>query len=93
MDPDRNNRPVSTQLPELSFPGVLTEKYVRYESADTYASAKTLLVLVTPKAVDLLEGDLVTVTEGAAKAIYNVQARHTLDAFKNEYEILWSRDV
>ena len=93
VDPDRNNRPVSTQLPELSFPGVLTEKYVRYESADTYASAKTLLVLVTPKAVDLLEGDLVTVTEGAAKAIYNVQARHTLDAFKNEYEILWSRDV
>ena len=93
VDPDRNNRPVSTQLPELSFPGVLTEKYVRYESADTYASAKTLLVLVTPKAVDLLEGDLVTVTEGAAKATYNVQARHTLDAFKNEYEILWSRDV
>ena len=30
VDPDRNNRPVSTQLPELSFPGVLTEKYVRY---------------------------------------------------------------
>ena len=93
VDPDRNNRPVSTQLPELSFPGVLTEKYARYESADTYASAKTLLVLVTPKAVELLEGDLVTVTEGAAKAVYNVQARHTLDAFKNEYELLWSRDV
>lgn len=93
VDPERNNRPISTQLPEISFPGVLTEKYVRHAAEDTYANAKTLLVLVTPKAIELLEGDLITILDGPAAAVYNVQARHVLDEFKNEYEILWSRDV
>ena len=48
---------------------------------------------MTPKAVTLKEGDLVTVKEGPAAAVYNVQACHVLDEFKNEYEILFSRDV
>lgn len=39
VDPERNNRPISTQLPEISFPGVLTEKYVRHAAEDTYAKA------------------------------------------------------
>ena len=87
------NRPEKQEKPEQTFPAVLTEKYVRYETEDSYAKARRLLVLVTPKAVELLEGDLVTVTEGPAAAVYNVQARHVLDEYKNEYEILYSRDI
>lgn len=87
------NRPEKQEKPERTFPGVLTEKYVRYETEDSYAKAKRLLVLVTPKAVELLEGDLVTVTQGPAAAVYNVQTRHVLDEYKNEYEILYSRDI
>lgn len=87
------NRPVKQEKPEQIFPGVLTEKYVRYEAEDSYAKAKRLLVLVTPKEVELLEGDLVTVTEGLAAAVYNVQTRHVLDEYKNEYEIMYSRDI
>ena len=89
----QGNRPVKQELPSQTFPGVLTEKYVRYEQEDTYAKSRRCLVLVTPKAVTLKEGDLVTVKEGPAAAVYNVQACHVLDEFKNEYEILFSRDV
>lgn len=89
----QGNRPVKQELPSQTFPGVLTEKYVRYEQEETYAKARRCLVLVTPKAVILKEGDLVTVKEGPAAAVYNVQACHVLDEFKNEYEILFSRDV
>ena len=89
----QGNRPVKQELPPQTFPSVLTEKYVRYEQEDTYAKARRCLVLVTPKTVTLKEGDLVTVKEGPAAAVYNVQACHVLDEFKNEYEILFSRDV
>lgn len=87
------NRPVKQENPEQTFPGVLTEKYARYETEDSYAKARRLLVLVTPKEIDLLEGDLLTVTDGPAAAVYNVQTRHVLDEFKNEYEIMYSRDI
>lgn len=87
------NRPVKQKKLEQTFPGVLTEKYVRYEIEDSYAKARRLLVLVTPKEIDLVEGDLVTVTDGPAAAVYNVQTRHVLDEFKNEYEIMYSRDI
>lgn len=87
------NRPQVTEGPRVTFPGVLTEKYVRYAQVDSYARAETLCVLVTPKAVELLEGDLATVEEGPAAGLYNVQACHVLDAFKNEYEIARRRDV
>ena len=89
----QGNRPVKQELPSQTFPGVLTEKYVRYEQEDTYAKSRRCLVLVTPKTVTLKEGDLVTVKEGPAAVVYNVQACHVLDEFKNEYEILFSRDV
>ena len=87
------NRPEKAELPPVTFPGILTEKYVRYEQEDTYAKARRGLVLVTPKAIELSEGALVTVTEGPAKAVYNVQVRHVLDMHKNEYEMDFSRDV
>lgn len=87
------NRPEKAELPPVTFPGILTEKYVRYEQEDTYAKARRGLVLVTPKPIVLHEGDLVTVMEGPAAAVYNVRALHVLDEFKNEYEMDFSRDV
>lgn len=87
------NRPQKHEKPPVTFPGVLTEKYVRYETEDTYAMARRGLVLVTPKPIRLSEGYLVTVQDGPAAAIYNVKACHVLDPFKNEYEIEYSRDV
>lgn len=87
------NRPSRTPLEPVTFPGVLTDKYQGYSRTDTHAQVQSGLVLVTPKAVRLREGDLVTVTGGPAAAVYNVQAGHLLDQYKNEYEMDWSRDV
>lgn len=95
VDKANGNRPIKVQAPTVTFPGVLTEKYQRsqYDREDTHAKATSTYILVTPKAVVLEEGDLVTVKEGPAKAVYNVQGSHVLDRYKNEYEIVWSRDV
>lgn len=87
------NRPQKHEAAPVTFPGVLTEKYVRHETEDTYARARRTLVLVTPKPIRLREGALVTVQEGPAAAVYNVQTCHVLDAYKNEYEMEYSRDV
>jgi hypothetical protein len=65
------------------FPGVLTEKYVGHETPDLHAEVVTDYVLVTPKAVTLAPGSLVT----AAERFYRVLAPHELDPWKNEYEI------
>lgn len=87
------NRPQKVERDPVTFPGVLTEKYVKYEKEDTFAKARRGLVLVTSKPIQLREGDLVTVQAGPAAAVYNVQVCHVLDAYKNEYEMEFSRDV
>ncbi len=87
------NRPQKVERDPVTFPGVLTEKYVKYEKEDTFAKSRRGLVLVTAKPIRLREGDLVTVQAGPAAAVYNVQACHVLDAYKNEYEMEFSRDV
>lgn len=93
VDKANGNRPTKVQAPTVTFPGVLTEKYVGYDREDTHAKVSSTYILVTPKAVVLEEGDVVTVQDGPAKAVYNVQGRHVLDRYKSEYEIVWSRDV
>lgn len=93
VDKANGNRPIKVQASTVTFPGVLTEKYVGYTREDTHAKTTSTYILVTPKAVVLEEGDVVTVQEGPAKAVYNVQGSHVLDRYKNEYEIVWSRDV
>lgn len=87
------NRPIREKGPEIQFPCILTEKYVGYEREASHATASVTYVLVTPKAVKLSEGDLVTISEGNAPGIYNIQKCHRLDDYKNEYEITFSRDV
>ncbi|WP_312637140.1 hypothetical protein [Oscillibacter sp.] len=71
-----------------SFPGVLTEKYFKSEPERPHTVTTVAYVLVTPKAIELDPGSLV---EAGGKA-YSVQACHTLDQWKNEYEILRKED-
>ena len=68
---------------------MLTEKYVRYEQPDPYAVNRLTYVLVTPKAVVLQRGGLVTVNG----VNYEVQTAHTLDQWKNEYEVFRTDDL
>lgn len=70
------------------FPGVLTEKYLGYTQERPQASTTVTYVLVTPKAIDLALGSLV---EAGCKN-YEVQVCHTLDPWKNEYEIQRKED-
>ena len=86
-------RPTTAETMRLTFPGVLTEKYARYEREETHAEGETGYVLVTPKAITLKAGDLVTVQEGPGKDVYHVTARHVLDPYKNEYEVACRGDV
>lgn len=87
------NRPQTADVLALSFPAVLTEKYAKYQREETFDAAETAYVLVTPKAILLEEGDLVTVTEGPAAGVYHLTVRHVLDEYKNEYEIVRRGDI
>lgn len=86
-------RPTTAETMRVIFPGVLAEKYARYEREETHAENATSYVLVVPKEIQLKAGDLVTVQEGPAQGVYNVQICHVLDPYKNEYEIAWRGDV
>ena len=87
------NRPRTAETLRVTFPGVLAEKYARYEREADHAENETRYVLVTPKAIQLRAGDLVTVQEGPARGVYHVAVCHVLDPYKNEYEIVWRGDV
>lgn len=73
----------------LQFPGILTEKYLKWEQPEPYSVNQLTYVLVTPKVIDLRRGGLVWV----AGAHYEVQVAHTLDEYKNEYEIFRTEDL
>ncbi len=67
----------------MTFPGVLTEKYLAHRQEWPMSVNDLELVLVVPKAVQLRPGRLVECL-GAA---WEVLVAHELDEFKNEYEI------
>lgn len=69
------------------FPAVLTEKYVKFSQENPMAQNTLLHVLITPKCINLREGDVVEV-DGA---IYCVQIGHRMDLAKNEFEV-WRRE-
>lgn len=69
--------------PAEQFPGILTEKYLKHEQLTPMSRNVLQLALVTPKAITLNPGDLVE-TQGVK---WEVTVAHTLDQFKNEYEI------
>lgn len=92
IDKNRQNRPSRTALPALQFPGVLTEKYLGYETENHHAVNETTYVLVAPKEIGLAPGDLVSKLD-TPEETYVIQVAHTLDEWKNEYEIARKEDV
>lgn len=68
---------------EMTFPGVLTEKYVRHAQEWPMSVNDISLVLVVPKAIKLRPGCLVALKD----SLWEVLIPHELDPYKNEYEI------
>lgn len=81
---DEKGHPKNVQTPLVNFPAVLTEKYLRAEQLEPQTAVESLMVLVTPKAILLKTGDLVTV-EGIT---YAVLICHPTGEWANEYEIV-----
>ena len=73
----------------VEFPAILTEKYLGFVQNVPMAQTETTYVLVTPKRIELREADLVDVAGGR----YAVRVCHTLDEYKNEYEIHRKKDL
>lgn len=86
-------RPVTEETMRVTFPGVLTERYIRFERENTHDESDVSYVLVTGKPIALQPGDLVTITDGQAPGVYHVTAGHKLDEWKNEYEIMQRGDI
>lgn len=95
VDRERRNSPKREKLPPVHFPAVLTEKYLGHEPPEDlgHAVSETRYVLVTPKAVQMAQGDLVTTREVYIAGTYVVETCHCLDAYKNEYEVYRKGDV
>lgn len=71
------------------FPAVLTEKWSGYQREDSHGETNMGFVFVTPKAVTLRVGDLLT----SGGRVYAVETAHELDEYKNEYEAAWRGDA
>ncbi len=84
------NNPVTVQQPLTEFPACVTEKYMGFSVQQPQSQVAETLVLVCPKSVALKTGDLVTV---GARGVYAVTVPHTLDAFKNEYEVVATKEA
>jgi hypothetical protein len=83
------NRPVYSNPYTVTFPGCLIEKYMGHTQGDPMASIEKRYVLVTPKAIELLTGELVTISNNT----YTILIPHVLDEYKNEYEIIERKDA
>lgn len=70
---------------EIQFPAVITEKYMGHAQAEPMAQNAVQLVLVTPSAVKLALGSLVTVGEDPEP--FWVKIPHEMDPYKHEYEV------
>ncbi len=70
---------------EIRFPAVVTERYQGHEQMEPMARNAVRLVLVTPKAVKLKLGSLVTLGENQNS--FWVKVAHEMDPYKQEYEI------
>jgi len=77
------NRPVETATGTVTFPGCLIEKYLGHNRGESMAEEEQRFVLVAPKPIELVSGELVKV-DGQP---YEVLLAHKLDEYKNEYEI------
>lgn len=73
----------------MRFPACLTEKYVQYEAMMPMDVNRVRYVLVTPKAMQLAPGHILDISGTA----YHILLAHTLDGYKNEYEIMRTVDL
>jgi hypothetical protein len=83
------NRPVASAPVIFEFPGVLAQKYVRWQQQEPNAVAEDGLILTTPKEIALATGDIIKI----AGAPYAVRACYTLAAYRNDYEIVKEADT
>jgi hypothetical protein len=83
------NRPIYSEDTTVTFPGCLTEKYLGHTQGEPMATNETRHVLVTPKLIILVVGELVTINNTS----YTVIIPHLLDEYKNEYEIMVKEDT
>lgn len=72
--------------PDVLFPAAITEKYLGYAQERPMAESTVTYVLVTPKVITLRPSDLVSNLD-TAPGTYVVTCCHTIDPWKNEYEI------
>lgn len=86
---DELNRPVYDNGTQITFPGYLTEKSLEFTQANPMSYRESKYVLITPKAIVLKSGDLVTVNG----ITYKVIIPHALNEYKNEYEIMVKEDI
>ncbi|MEA5136469.1 MAG: hypothetical protein VB035_10085 [Candidatus Fimivivens sp.] len=84
------NNPVRVQEALCSFPACVTEKYMGFSVQQPQSQVEETLVLVCPKTVVLKTGDLVTV---GTRGVYAVTVPHTLDDYKNEYEVVATKEA
>ena len=89
VDPVLCRDKTDDQEPGAAFPGILTEKYAKWEQPEPYSINRLTYVLVAPKVIRLQRGGLVAV-DGVN---YEIQVAHTLDPYKNEYEIVRTEDL
>lgn len=81
---DAYNRPIYDEISHtIRFPACMTEKYIRQTQEQPMTTIESCYVLVTPKEIELLTGEIVIIND----AKYEVIVSHTLDEYKNEYEI------
>lgn len=94
-----NKSSVEELVEAFRYPGILTEKYLRFAQEEPMARTETMMVLVTPKPILMDSGDLVAIGEPPGEGDedfrirYAVQVCHMLDEYKNEYEIYRKDDT
>jgi hypothetical protein len=86
---DSLNRPVYSAPENITFPGCLVEKYAGHKQENPMAIIEMRYVVVTPKVIELEIGELITIDN----VNYEVLVKHTLDEYKNEFEIVFKGDA
>jgi head-tail adaptor len=83
------NRPKDELKKIYEFPCCLAEKYIRNIQENVQSIIDETYILITPKGINIDNGDL-AVIDGVT---YNILTSHTLDEFRNEYEITVKKEV
>ena len=77
------NRPVREERKIGSFPGCVTEKYLGNSPQDSHIESEERLIVVAPKAALYKKGDRFEF--GGER--FRVEVVHSLENWKNEYEV------